>query len=70
MSIVVEAALSARQADLDNCIKPLLDTMQLVYPEFNDNKVYSITAKKTIVPKGSEYILLRIDLLEGEEKET
>ena len=43
--------LSARQADLDNTFKPLFDTLQTIYEEFNDNKVYTIAASKFIFPK-------------------
>ena len=60
----VEAGLSARQADLDNLFKPLLDTFQVIYDEFNDNKVYGISAKKCIVPKGQEYFSIRITEIE------
>ena len=57
----ITVGLSARQADLDNIFKPLLDTFQVIYEyEFNDNKVYRINARKCIVPKGREFIRLRI----------
>ena len=56
----VEAGLSARQADLDNILKPLLDTFQGIFEEFNDNKVYYIVANKKIVPKGEEYLWIRV----------
>ena len=61
VAVFVEAGLSARQADLDNILKPLLDTLQGIFNEFNDNKCYYIEATKKIVPKGDEYIGLRID---------
>ena len=64
----VEAGLSARQADLDNVLKPLLDTIQVIYDDFNDNKVYRIEADKVIVPKGEEYIQLTVERLEDEDK--
>lgn len=50
------AAFSSRGADLDNILKPLFDTYQGIFPEFNDNKVYMITAEKKIVSKGNEYL--------------
>ncbi len=56
----IEVGLSARQADLDNVFKPLFDTFQVIYDEFNDNKVYRINAIKCIVPKGREFIRLRV----------
>lgn len=52
----VVAGLSTRGADLDNIIKPLLDTYQSIYTDFNDNKVYGIHLVKDIVPKGEEYL--------------
>ena len=42
VSFNITAGLSNRGADLDNVIKPILDTYQGVYEDFNDNKVYSI----------------------------
>lgn len=52
----VEAGLSNRGQDLDNVIKPVLDTYQTIYADFNDNKVYKITLTKSIVKKGEEYL--------------
>ena len=60
VSVHVEVGLSSRAADLDNIIKPLLDTLQGIYEEFNDNKVNYIELHKEIVSKGDEYIWLRI----------
>ena len=60
ISFYIEAGLSARQADIDNTIKPLLDTLQGIFEDFNDNKVYYIEAHKTIVAKGSEYLWIRV----------
>ena len=57
---IVVAGLSNRGADLDNCIKPLLDTFQNIFEEFNDNKVYEIHMTKDIVQKGKEYIDVEI----------
>ena len=54
--VLVTAGLSNRGADIDNVIKPLLDTLQSLYEEFNDNKVYGIYLIKDIVPKGEEYM--------------
>ena len=56
VSFNVEAGLSNRAADLDNVIKPVLDTFQSIYEEFNDNKVYEIQLNKCIVPRGDEYL--------------
>ena len=54
--VLATAGLSNRGADIDNIIKPLLDTLQSIYDEFNDNKVYGIYLIKDIVPKGEEYL--------------
>ncbi len=56
----VEAGLSNRGADIDNVIKPILDTYQGIFEDFNDNKVYYVELHKTIVPKGDEYLSIRI----------
>ena len=56
LNVLVHAGLSNRGADIDNVIKPILDTYQSIYDEFNDNKVYSISLFKDIVPKGDEYL--------------
>lgn len=60
VAVHIEAAFSNRGADLDNCIKPILDTYQLVFEEFNDNKVYYAELHKQIVKKGDEYLRIRI----------
>ena len=60
VSFYVEAGLSNRAADIDNVIKPLLDTFQVIYDDFNDNKVYYVELQKKIVPKGDEYIRVRV----------
>jgi hypothetical protein len=57
----VKAGLSNRGADLDNCIKPLLDTYQSMYEDFNDNKVYQLTMEKFIVSKGDEYLEVQVE---------
>ena len=55
-TFTITAGLSNRGADLDNVMKPLFDTYQSIYSDFNDNKVYHIEAFKDIVKKGEEYI--------------
>ena len=62
VSFDVVAGLSNRAADLDNVIKPVLDTFQSIYEEFNDNKVYEIHLTKEIVPKGDEYLEVSVCL--------
>ena len=56
VSVDVVAGFSNRGADLDNVIKPILDTYQLIYDDFNDNKVYKINLEKEIVKKGEEFL--------------
>ena len=60
VNIFITAGLSNRGADIDNVIKPVLDTYQSIYPEFNDNKVYWVAAAKDIVQKGEEYLYVEI----------
>tara|TARA_R100000742_G_C4220868_1_gene44692 strand:- start:277 stop:576 length:300 start_codon:yes stop_codon:yes gene_type:complete len=56
VSFSVVAGVSNRGSDLDNVIKPILDTYQGVYEEFNDNKVYNIKLEKRIVKRGGEFL--------------
>lgn len=50
------AGLSNRGQDLDNVVKPVLDTYQVIYDDFNDNKVYKIVLTKEITKKGEEFL--------------
>lgn len=68
VSVWFMAGLSARQADLDNLLKPLMDTFQVVFEEFNDNKVYYLEGHKKIVPKGEEFLHVKIERLESEDQ--
>lgn len=45
---------------MDNVLKPLFDTYQGIFEEFNDNKVYYVELYKTIVPKGREFLYVRV----------
>lgn len=54
------SGFSNRAADLDNTFKPLLDSMQLAMG-FNDKQVYDIRAYKDIVPKGKEYLMIKLE---------
>lgn len=56
----IDAGFSTRAADIDNVMKPLLDTFQAVFEDFNDNKVYEIVGNKFIVPKKEEFLVVRI----------
>lgn len=61
----VVAGVSNRGADIDNVIKPLLDTFQSMYEDFNDNKVYAVHLVKDIVPKGEEYLSVVIGKIDA-----
>ena len=60
VSFLVNAGLSNRGADIDNVIKPILDTYQGIFEEFNDNKVYYVELHKEIVKKGEEFLRIRV----------
>ena len=60
------AGFSTRAADLDNVMKPLLDTYQVIFDDFNDNKVYILKGTKTIVPKGEEFLEVTVERFEDE----
>jgi len=51
--------LSSKNADIDNCVKPLLDILQKKY-DFNDKKIYKLLIDKEDVKKGEEYISFKI----------
>jgi len=70
VSFTVVAGVSNRGSDLDNVIKPILDTYQGVYEQFNDNKVYSIKLEKRIVKRGREFLdigIRKYEICETEE---
>ena len=56
----IEVGLSSKLADLDNVLKPLFDTYQTIYEEFNDKTVYKITASKELVGRGDEYLHIEV----------
>lgn len=58
LSLVV--GYSSKLSDLDNSFKPLLDSMQRVL-EFDDRQVFEIEALKDHVPKGDEYLKVRME---------
>jgi Holliday junction resolvase RusA-like endonuclease len=54
---------SSPLSDLDNPVKPLIDILQKKYG-FNDNQVFELNVRKSIVSKGNEFISCSItDLL-------
>ena len=66
LNVITAISYSNRAADLDNAVKPLFDTLQAVFEDFNDNKVYLHLNSKHIVPKGEENI--EISITAREEK--
>ena len=58
LSLVV--GFSNSLSDLDNSFKPLLDSMQLSMG-FDDKQIFEVEALKDKVPKGSEYIMVRLE---------
>ena len=57
---IVYAGLSNKASDLDNVIKPLLDTYQNIFEEFNDKTVQGIILQRDRVKRGGEYLWVRI----------
>ena len=58
--IILEVGFSNKLADIDNCLKPCLDILQKKYG-FNDRDIYALDIRKMIVPKGKEYIKIKIE---------
>ncbi len=54
-----EFGVSNRSQDCDGPVKVCLDILQKRF-DFNDNRVYELTARKVIVPKGQEYWAFQI----------
>lgn len=59
LSVHLVFGFSSHGADIDNPVKPILDTLQKKYG-FNDNKIYELNIKKEIVKKGNEFIEIQI----------
>ncbi len=60
LSLVV--GYSSKLSDLDNCFKPLLDSMQRVL-SFDDRQVFEIEALKDHVAKGDEFLMVRMETI-------
>lgn len=60
VTFIIKVGLSSKVADLDNVLKPLFDTWQTIYDDFNDRMVYRIEAEKELVDKGKEYLHVRV----------
>lgn len=63
--VYYEFGFSNRQSDFDNPCKPLGDILQKKYG-FNDSAIYEAHIVKRIVPKGNEYVFVRIEHIEVE----
>ena len=59
LRLVYEFGFSNSQADADNPCKLFTDILQKKYG-FNDSRVYEILIRKTIVPKGQEFVKFNI----------
>lgn len=64
--INIEVAFSSKASDLDNILKPFLDVLQKKYG-INDKDIYKLSAVKSIIPKGNEFI--RFDIITFEPLE-
>ena len=62
LGIYYEFGVSSKGGDVDNLIKCCQDCICKKYG-INDNRIYEITARKVIVPKGKEYIKFEIKTL-------
>mgnify|MGYP003647873248 FL=1 len=60
LSLIV--GYSSKLSDLDNCFKPLLDSMQRVL-SFDDRQVFEIEALKEHTAKGDEFIMVRMETI-------
>ena len=65
LDFTVNVGFSSKLADVDNCIKPLLDTFQYMF-EFNDKYVYRVEITKEIVKKGDEYFEVYVKTYNGD----
>ena len=64
LRVKIEFGFSNKGADFDNPIKPLMDILQKKYEDFDDKQIYEAHIRKTIVPKGSEYIKFMFEILD------
>lgn len=64
----IEVGFSNRASDLDNVMKPLLDSMTAsMDDDFDDKQIYEIVAHKRLVKKGQEYIRVKMSLIPESE---
>lgn len=68
MNLHVIAGFSNKRGDSDNTLKPLLDSIVgSVDDAFDDSQVYHLDVTKQIVPKGQEFMLVVLEVLEEPE---
>jgi Holliday junction resolvase RusA-like endonuclease len=60
VKITIEFGFSNAASDLDNPVKPFLDSLKDRYG-FDDKKVYELFISKKIVKKGQDYIKYKIE---------
>lgn len=60
--VYYEFGMSNHASDWDNPCKPLQDILQERY-KFNDKNIMEATVRKVIVPKGTEYIKFRFEVI-------
>ena len=63
LKLTLVTGFSNKASDLDNAFKPLLDAMQLAM-NFDDKQVYEINAYKDVVPRGQEYLYIRLEQIQ------
>ena len=56
----VEVGLSSANADLDNCLKPLIDCIQENVEGFNDKKIIHLTAVRHKASRGNEWVSFKL----------
>lgn len=59
LELNVVFGFSSKGSDIDNPLKPLIDTLQEKY-SFNDNQIQRLVVEKEIVKKGNEFIKINI----------
>lgn len=58
----VRFGVSSKLSDLDNLLKPFIDSLQDNYG-FNDRQIYATASIKVDVPKGEEFIEFKLEPL-------
>jgi len=62
LQVFIEFGFSSSAADVDNPLKPFIDTLQVKYG-FNDKQIKRLIVSKELVKKGNEYIKFEITKL-------